>query len=240
LTVARAATAAVAIAAIPAAAQAETKVAITGHVTPVIRTAPKRPQPVSLALALHFTGDQDYGLPPILQRAIMSFPFGATLNSQLFPACAAETINRRGTSACRAGSQVGSGSAVGVGADVVEKLSVRLFNGPRGRSVVFYLRGDNPLRVNTAFAAPLERFRTGTFQYRLTVPVPKNLQNVAGVDLAVRDFKTTVRATRRVRGRRRGYIEALLCPPKALVPVQGVFEFAEAPDVTTDSYIQCG
>lgn len=220
-------------------AAAETRVTISGRITPVIRLPPRRAVPVGLSLALHFSGDEDGGLPPILQKATMWFPFGATLNATLFPGCAANTINRRGARACPAGSQIGAGTAVGVGANVVEHLGVRLFNGPSGRSIVFLLRGDNPLRVNTAFEAPLAMSRTGRFEYRLTVPVPANLQNVAGVDLAVRNFATTVRASRRLHGKTRGYIEAWACPPGALVPLRGVFDFADSASVTTNAYIGC-
>jgi hypothetical protein len=41
-------------------------------------------------------------------------------------------------------------------------------------------------------------------------------------------------------GRRYGFIEALACPPGALVPVRGVFSFRGGESTTTDSYIACG
>jgi hypothetical protein len=226
--------------ALPAAAAAGTRVTIDGHITPVIRTVPAHPLPVSLALALHFSGDEDGGLPPILDNAVVHFPFGSQLNGALFPSCDPNSINRRGTRACPHGSQIGAGHAVGVGAGVVEKLAVSLFNGRGGHSVVFFLTGNNPLRVSSAFSAPLVRMRTGTFNYTLSVPVPKNLQRVAGVDLAVRDFVTAVNAKRRVRGRTHGYIEAYACPPGALVPIRGDFHFLEAPSLSVSSYIHCG
>lgn len=72
------------------------------------------------------------------------------------------------------------------------------------------------------------------------MPVPDNLQRVAGVDLAVREFVSRVGATRRVRGRRRGYIEAYACPPGALVPIDGRFSFLTSADVHTRAYLSCG
>ena len=39
---------------------------------------------------------------------------------------------------------------------------------------------------------------------------------------------------------KRGYIETLICPPGALVPMSGDFSFLEAPDFHTDGYIHCG
>src|SRR5437763_813326 len=49
-----------------------------------------------------------------------------------------------------------------------------------------------------------------------------------------------VGATRVVKGHKRGYIEPLICPPSALVPIQGDFKFANASPFHTDTYIHCG
>jgi hypothetical protein len=49
-----------------------------------------------------------------------------------------------------------------------------------------------------------------------------------------------VGASRVVKGKKRGYIETLICPPKALVPIRGDFKFANANPFHTDTYIHCG
>jgi hypothetical protein len=49
-----------------------------------------------------------------------------------------------------------------------------------------------------------------------------------------------VQATRRVRGRRRGYIEAWACPPGARVPLRGHFFFINDTSVLVNSWIRCG
>ena len=213
---------------------------MVGGIGPVIRELPKRPIPATLELALNFSGDQPGGLPPILDRAVVSFPYGSQLNSRLFPGCAPNTIARRGPGACPAGSKVGSGHVDGVGDTVRQRLRLTLYNGPGGRSIVFHLRGTSPLRIDSAFAAPLRTLRGGRFNYRLTVDVPPSLQRIAGVDVAVEEFVTTVKASRRVGGRRRGYIETALCPPGAQVPLRGAFTFLQGPNVVTDSWIACG
>jgi hypothetical protein len=222
------------------AARAATTVDMKGDLGPVIRKFPRHPVPLQMGIHLRLAGDEPGGLPPILDKTVMRFPFGSRMNGALFPSCTPKTVNRKGPAACPNGSEIGHGSAVGVGADVVQKLELRLFNGPRGKSVVFFLRGNNPLRVNVAFPAPLRHHTGGRYEYDLAVDVPRNLQRVAGVDLALRDFDATVDATRRRGGRRRGYIETVLCPPGALVPFAGDFIFLEAPRISTDSYLRCG
>lgn len=221
-------------------ATAATTVDFTGSVGPAIRVVPKKPLPVSLGIKLGITSDQPGELPATLDRTTISFPYGSQLNSRLFPSCSADALNRRGLRACPKASRIGSGFAVGVGDTVRQRLTATLFNGPGGRSITFHLSGTNPLRVNTAFAAPLTTLRGGKYQYRLQVDVPQNLQVIAGVPISVTEFETTVRATRRVGGRKRSYVEALSCPPGAQVPLRGTFTFLGAPTLTRDSWITCG
>ena len=230
-----------ALALIPAgSAGAATTVSFTGSVGPAIRVVPKRPLPVSLGIKLGISSDTPGELPATLDRTTILFPYGSQLNSRLFPSCSAAALNRRGLRACPKGSRIGSGFAVGVGDTVRQRLTATLFNGPRGRSITFHLSGTNPLRVNTAFSAPLTTLRGGKYQYRLQVDVPQNLQVIAGVPISVTEFETTVRATRRVGGRKRSYVEAFSCPPGAQVPLRGTFTFLGAPTVTRDSWITCG
>ena len=195
---------------------------------------------MTLRVTLHVRPDAPSIPPPALVRSVINFPYGAAFNGALFPACPPATINRHGERSCPRGSLIGSGHAIGVGDTVRQRLRVRLYNGPGGRSVVFYLHSTNPLRVNTAFAAPLRRFHTGRWNFELTVVVPESLRVVAGVELALEEFVSTVQATRRIHGRKRGYIEAWACPPGAQVPVQGRFAFLEGPGALVKSWATCG
>ena len=221
-------------------AAAATTVDFTGSVGPAIRVVPKNPLPVSLGIKLGISSDTPGELPATLDRTTILFPYGSQLNSRLFPSCSAAALNRRGLRACSKASRIGSGFAVGVGDTVRQRLTATLFNGPGGRSITFHLSGTNPLRVNTAFSAPLTTLRGGKYQYRLQVDVPQNLQVIAGVPISVTEFETTVRATRRVGGRKRSYVEAFSCPPGAQVPLRGTFTFLGAPTLTRDSWLTCG
>jgi hypothetical protein len=228
------------LATVVASAPAATDVRLDGRLTPVIREVPRRPPPMTLTMTARFTGDGPGVEPPILDRSVIRFPFGSTLNNRLFPACEAALINRRGPEACPRGSLIGRGHALVFADTERQRLTVRLFNGRRGRSIVFYVHGTNPARVDTAFAAPLRRRHGGRWNYVLTIPVPGTLQVVAGIPLHVAEFVSTVGATRRVRGRRRGFIEAWACPPGAQVPVRGEFEFLQSTPVQVSSWIRCG
>jgi hypothetical protein len=206
-----------------------------------VPNAPVKPPSVALSVLARFQTSPPGGQPATVTKAVIDFSHGATVNSRLFPSCQTGRLNRIGMKACPRGSRVGGGSTVAVGAGVVETLQVTAFNGPHGRSVLFYLHANAPVRINQAIQAPLVQIRSRFYAYQLTLAVPRNLQVIAGVPVSV---LATVKSTvvQRVRGRsvRRGYIEVPLCPPGALVPLRGVFSFTGAPTETVNSGIACG
>jgi hypothetical protein len=221
------------------AAMAANHARLEGRITPVIRGLPTVPQPAALSLSLGFTGD-DGNQASVLRQAVIQFPYGSRLNGKLFPSCSAAKLADQGKGACPKGSRIGGGTAVGTAGDVREEITVNLYNGKGGKTIVFYLQGDNPVVLNVPWESPLQPLSGGMWNFRLTVNVPESLQRIVGLDVAIQDFSVTVDATRRVNGRKRGYIETLICPPGALVPIRGDFSFIEAPDLRQDSYLRCG
>jgi hypothetical protein len=225
--------------AVAAVAGAANHARLEGKITPVIRGLPTRPQPAALSLSLGFTSDEA-SQASVLQRAVIQFPYGSHLNGKLFPSCTAAALADHGISACPKGSKIGGGTAVGTAGDIREKIKVSLFNGKGGKTIVFYLQGDDPVVLNVPWESPLQPYSTGKWNFKLTVDVPESLQRIVGLDVGIEDFSVKVDGTRKVKGRKRGYIETLICPPGALVPIQGTFSFIEAPDLTQNSYLSCG
>jgi len=225
-------------------ARAATQATLTGTISPAVNNFAARPQSVGLSILARFLTTPPGGQPATVTQAVISFSHGATINSQLFPGCSARRLDLGGLKGCPPDTRIGTGSALGVGAGIDEPLNVTAFNGPRGRSVLFYLQGNSPIHIAQAIDAPLVPVRGRFYAYQLTLPVPEDLQVIAGVPIAVAEFQTTVRATvtKRVRGTtvRRGYIEVPLCPAGALVPLRGIFSFIGAPTETVNSGIACG
>lgn len=233
-----------------AAGGARTVVTADGVVRPPIRKFTLTPQRLSLSLDLRFASDEPGELPGTVARATLLFPHGPRVNGHLFPSCDPRRLARmRGSSrACPRGSRIGRGVAIGTSpsfAGINERLTVDLYNGPRGRSILMYLRGLNPVAISGLINASLTPLRGGRWGYRLKLRVPENLQEISPEVLAsLLRFTTTVggSVTVRERGRtvRRGYIEALACPPGALVPMRATFGFRDGSSARTDSYIACG
>jgi hypothetical protein len=222
-------------------ADGKTTVVVDSHVTPVIRQFTPKTTSATLAVNLSFAGENGTAAAT-LKQADLKFTYGARLNGKYFPSCSAEMI--RNHEACPRGSKIGSGTALGTIGDppnaAEEPIVVTLFNGPKGKSITFRIQGEQPAVIDVPFDAQLKTFSGGTYNYGLTVTVPDILQRVAGLPISLKYFNVKVAATQKVKGRKVGYIETLICPPKALVPLQGDFTFVDADPFHIDTYIHCG
>jgi hypothetical protein len=222
-------------------AEGKTTVEIDSHVTPVIRAFTPKTTAATLAVNLTFSGENGTSAAT-LKQAILKFTYGARVNGSLFPSCTAEKI--RNHEPCPKGSQIGTGTGLGTVGDppnaAEEPITVTLYNGPKGKSIVFRIRGEQPAVIDVPFDAPLKTLSGGAYNYELTVNVPEILQRVAGLPISLRNFNVKVGATRKVKGKKRGWIEVLICPPKALVPISGDFSFVDADPFHLDTYIHCG
>jgi hypothetical protein len=212
---------------------------LIGSISPQKVGTPKRPRVAELTVETGTETIPPGGQPPTLTRAIVFFPQGARVNGRLFPSCRQAVLQREGPSGCRRRSRIGRGKAEGRAGSLVEQVDVTVFNGPRGRSVLFHIFGTSPINVQEVLVAPLVRLRGRRFGYRLTVRVPPTLQRPSGVTAAVTLFRVTVGSTIRHRNRRRGYLETFRCPRSRKAPLRGVFSFIGQPDERIDTSIAC-
>lgn len=235
--------------AVGAPAAARTEAFLTGGVTPAITGFPTRPQQVTLDLRGRVVGDDiDGAFPATTRRIVLWFTHGARVNGALFPSCDPRRLARmRGNPrACPRGSRLGGGWARGASLSVVARTRMDIYNGARGRTLIFYFRMTNPVLLNEILVAPFEQLRGNRrFAFRVTLDIPPGLQALGpGMDVSLMEFRSRVGAVTRVRrgGRvvRKSYLEAMTCPPGALVRVRGEFDFIGAPSSDVDAYLGCG
>src|SRR3954468_7154932 len=222
-------------------ADGQTTVQIDSHVTPVVRAFTPRTTPSTLAINLTFSGANGTAADT-LSKAVLKFTYGAKVSGNLFPPCTADKI--RNHEACPKGSLIGTGSGLGTVGEppnaTEEPINITLYNGPKGKSIVFRIQGKAPVVIDVPFDADFKTLSGGNYNYQLTVPVPDILQRVAGLPISLKYFNVKVGATRKVKGKKRGWIETLICPPLALVPISGDFSFLNSDPFHIDTYIHCG
>ena len=239
-----------AAAALAASAGAKTTVSIGGVASPPILAFTTTPQALSLTVDVRFASDVPGQLPGTVKQATVLFPHGPRVNGALFPSCNASRLRAlRGSSrACPRGSHIGSGFALGTSPQflgVIERLRVDLYNGPGGHSILFYLEGEHPTAISGMIVAPFQAIHDHRWAYRLTLNVPHDLQEISpGIFASLLRFNTkvggTVTARQHGRSVRVPYIQVLACPPGALVPVRGSFDFLGGSSASSDGYIACG
>lgn len=222
-------------------ADGRTTVDIDSHVTPVIRAFTPKTTSSTLAINLTLTGENGTAADT-LKQVILKFTYGAKVNGKLFPSCTAEKI--RNHEACPKGSLIGTGTGLGTVGEppnlTEEPIKLTLYNGPKGKSIVFRIQGEAPVVIDVPFDADFKTLSGGNYNYQLTVNIPDILQRVAGLPISIKFLKVKVAATRKVHGKKRGWIETLICPPLALVPISGDFAFVNSDPFHVDTYIHCG
>lgn len=235
--------------AVSAPASARTEAFLTGGVTPALTGFPTTPQRVTLDIRGRVVGDDvDGRFPATTRRIVLWFTHGARVNGALFPSCDPRRLARmRGNPrACPRGSRLGGGWARGASLSVVSRARMDIYNGARGRKLIFYFRMTNPVLINEIMVAPFEQLRGNRrYGFRVTLNIPEGLQELQpGMVVSLMEFRSRVGAVTKVRrgGRivRRSYIEAMTCPPGALVRVRGEFDFTNHTSSDVDAYLGCG
>ena len=134
-----------------------------------------------------------------VSSAVIYFDKNLVFNAGSFKACA--TADPATIDSKCSGSKIGSGSASGTALTQVELLHVKAYNGPKsGAGYKFYLHVtgtagvDGPLTIDTVINAKLGK-TTGKYGWKLTVPIPPDLQRPSNILATLTSFITTVSGT---------------------------------------------
>lgn len=225
--------------AVPGAAQAEVIQDFTISASPTTASTKKKKRSVTLKVKTG-TRDTSGALPPTTKEATLFFPKGSVWNGDKFPKCDADDISGdKSTDDCPKGSIIGKGKASGdaTGGITQDDLTIVVANG--GKSTVnMFVEGRSPLRIQSNIEAKIKRV-SGKYGIRLTVPIPKNLQEPApGVAVAITNFEVKVGKSRKIKGKTRGIIEITRCD-KGKWSGEGTFEYTNAPDIKESRTIKC-
>jgi hypothetical protein len=168
---------------------APTVVSVQARVIPNKAGTPRHPQGVVLKVHVHWTTPPE-DERPIVQSAITLFPKGSLYNGGKYPRCSANTMNRRGLSACPRGSIMGHGTGLAYADTVTTKPQITIVNGGP-RAICLYTVLNNPARVQACVPGTITKLSSGPWAYKLVLKVPPQLQVVAGVPIQIVDFTSS-------------------------------------------------
>jgi hypothetical protein len=127
-------------------------------------------------------------------KAVLFFDKNLVFNGAKFKSCTAAAVQQSEAS-CPSGSKIGTGSAQGSALGITQNLKVAAFNGPKGKSLLLHVTGSAPLAIDSVMEAKLSK-ASGKYGYKLTVPIPANLQQpIPGTYATLLSFITNVKGT---------------------------------------------
>ncbi len=207
---------------------------VNATVTPTKKGSPKKPVPIGINFA--YTVAEQSGLRPSpVQRYSIRFK-GVRANSNLFRGCTFKQINDNlGSQKCPPGALLGKGSILARAGDeekrneqaIVCPLNLEIWNSRNNKAAIYVVGGPDapagktttcPTTTNAALDASFVR-RGNEVALEFNVPLDPFRQQLGktgdkndpdGIEVAVVEVKSNItRKTRRVRGKVRGFFEAV-------------------------------
>jgi hypothetical protein len=202
----------------------------------------KAPKNASLDVTTTTT-NKDGSQPPVVSKAVIYFPKGFEFNGKYFKSCTAAILDAKGPSGCPKGSKVGTGNAEAMaGTDKFPPAVIDAFNGPGGKKIELYLTIPSIGLAQTIEGSISKA--TGAFAYKLTVPIPENIQQpIPNMFVSLTRFNTKVKATTVAKvgkkKRKVGYVETVSCPKTRKWNFKGVFTTRDGQTMTATSSQAC-
>jgi hypothetical protein len=194
-----------AIAAAPSVAQqTQTQVEANAQISPNKAGTKSNPQGVKLSGTVKWTSEAGIE-PPIVTAATVYIGKGGTYNGGKYPKCSKATLQSN-PSKCPAKSKMGTGTGEAYADNVITRPRVVFYNGG-AKWMYHYTTLFNPAFVQEPVPARITKV-SGKWNYKVRITVPENLQIVAGVPIALRNFKYAVGGKKYAKE----YIATTSCP----------------------------
>lgn len=155
-------------------------VTVKATVTPNKAGTRNHPQGVNLAVNFNW---QTLGAAnqPVVTGFHILFPRGSLYNGARYTQCSLGKLNSLGPSACPKAALMGHGTGTAYADATLTHPKITVVNGG-ANTIYFYTVLNNPARVQQPVIGHLTRMG-GKWAYALSVSVPQDLQNVAGVPI---------------------------------------------------------
>lgn len=165
----------------PAAAAAPPTADLTVSLDPEQTGTSDSPAPVRIAVDLKITA-ADPDDTPTVRGVDLTIPEGVDFRAEELEACSVETLEADGPSGCPQAARIGTGTITArAGTIEVEGEATAIYGGDD--RIALWVSIANPVSVGAAIVGQLEEQSDGG--YRMALQVPEDLQNVAGLPVAL-------------------------------------------------------
>jgi hypothetical protein len=165
----------------------DTKLTVKATVTPNKAGTKRNPRGVRLRVRANW--NHPAGVErPVIDTADVWFPRGSLYNGGKHPRCTKRTLDRQGPAGCKKRSLMGSATGVAWADTVRTKPRIRIVNGG-ARMVWLYTTLYQPALVREPVPMRIRKTR-GPWAYKARISVPKVLQVVAGIPVALASFNS--------------------------------------------------
>ncbi|MEX1141589.1 MAG: hypothetical protein WD993_09060 [Thermoleophilaceae bacterium] len=231
---------AVAMSAVPAAAQDKpvTKFVSKAKIKPMKAGTKRNPRGIRIVGSLRFNTITPGVEPPIVTGGTVFLPKHGRYNGGKYRKCSKRTLNRQGPRGCPKKSIMGKGRGSALADQVDAKPDVVFVNGGPKR-IWAYTTLYNPALVQEPIALNIRRMRHRKWGYKVTFKVPKVLQVVAGVPIALQSFRYNIGGRKYARN----YIVTTGCPRNKRYPYMAIATYLYSDNATgrskTRSSVRC-
>jgi hypothetical protein len=203
-------------------------VTIHPRVTPNRGGTPAHPQGVHLDVRMRFGIPAAYD-PPLVSRIEAWFPRGALFEGARYPACSQRVLVAYGPTRCPAGSILGHGTGLAM-ADTTPTHPQITIVGGGARRVWFYTVMTNPARVQEPVPGTVTPLH-GRWAYELSVPIPRNLQIIAGIPIVLHSLD--------ISAGRGTWLATTGCPSDRRWPWKALGRFTNGQQIATHGALAC-
>jgi hypothetical protein len=196
----------------------------------------------SLTVALHFAGNE-LGLPTPLQRAVVRFPAGMSLEIPHLRSCSVAQLENSGARECPRQSKLGEGHALvesrSASETIVEGVELSAFLGPPNHlqpTLALLGEGTAPLAVRMVVSGAVLPDRA-PYGEKLVMSIPPIATVPLEPDASIVDLSLTVGTKRHARA-----ANAIRVPRKCAAggfPFAGEFVYADGTSGSATSTIRC-
>jgi hypothetical protein len=194
--------------AVPALAQDQAQIRIQSSATasPNKAGTAAHPRGLSIRAAARLIYPPDIDPPVVTALEIRSAP-GIDWHGGKYVKCAKAALDAKGPRGCPRESIMGTATATGRADTVAARLDVVFVNGGEGIAYA-YATLNRPARVRETLVIHTTRFRSGPWGHLESVKIPKTLQIVAGIPLALDRISLDIGG----KSYAKNYIASTACP----------------------------